>query len=72
MKTTSTPPRELAEVDGEIERDGRQLAADIARLDRLSPGEVARETARAERADALGHETDNDRTYRAALEKRAR
>jgi len=71
VKTTSTPPRKPVGVDGETEGDARQLAADIARLDRLSPAEVARETARAERAEALGHETASDKTYRAALEKLA-
>lgn len=49
-----------------------QLAADIALLAELTPEEVARETAAAEWVSALYGDTDDDRTYRAALEKLAR
>ncbi|MGW4426391.1 hypothetical protein [Streptosporangium sp. NPDC004631] len=48
-----------------------QLAADVARLDRLSPDELLLETGLAELAAATGGETDHDRTYRAELERRA-
>lgn len=49
-----------------------QLAADVSRLDRLTPAELLLETGLAELAAATGDETDHDRTYRAELEKRAR
>lgn len=49
--------------------DAAQLAADIARLARLSRAELLRETGAAEKAEARGGESDADRAYRAALEK---
>lgn len=50
---------------------GERLADDIARLDTLTPAALAYETGAAELAAVHG-ETDDDRAYRAALEKRAR
>lgn len=48
-----------------------QLASDIAHLDRLTPAELLLEISIAELAAATGTETDDDRAYRAELEKRA-
>jgi len=50
----------------------QRLARDLARLNALDSAAVQLETSLAEKAEALGRETDDDRTYRAALEKRAR
>ncbi|MEU8040842.1 hypothetical protein [Streptosporangium sp. NPDC049078] len=49
----------------------QQLARDLALLNALDSADLLAETARAERAEALGGETANDKTYRAALEKLA-
>ena len=49
-----------------------QLAAGIAHLDRLTPAELLLEIGLAELAAATGTETDDDRTYRAELERRTR
>ncbi|MGW4425881.1 hypothetical protein [Streptosporangium sp. NPDC004631] len=49
----------------------QELAQDMARLDQLTPAELAYETGAAELAAATGGETDHDRTYRAELERRA-
>lgn len=49
-----------------------QLASDIAHLDRLTPDELLLEISIADLAAATGTETDDDRAYRAELEKRAR
>ncbi|MEV4837763.1 hypothetical protein AB0K05_24795 [Nonomuraea sp. NPDC049486] len=48
-----------------------ELAADIARLDRMTPAELARETAACEAFIAYGQELPGDLKYRAELEKRA-
>ena len=48
-----------------------QLASDIAHLDRLTPDELLLEISLAELAAATGTETDDDRAYRAELERRA-
>ncbi|MEU0516673.1 hypothetical protein [Streptosporangium sp. NPDC006007] len=48
-----------------------QLAADVARLDRLTPAELLLETGLAELAAAREQETPQDLAYRAELEKRA-
>ncbi|MEU8035590.1 hypothetical protein [Streptosporangium sp. NPDC049078] len=50
----------------------KRIARDLANLNRLDSAAVLLETSLAEQAEALGRETDDDRTYRAALEKRAR
>lgn len=51
-----------------------ELPRDIARLNRMSPRELAQETGRAElaEAEALRPESPEDLAYRAELEKRAR
>ena len=49
-----------------------QLASDIAHLDRLTPDELLLEISIAELAAATGTETDDDRAYRAELERRTR
>lgn len=48
-----------------------QLAADIARLDTLTPDQLLRETADAELLAATGEATPEDLAYRAELEKLA-
>ncbi|GAA5048089.1 hypothetical protein HNP84_000247 [Thermocatellispora tengchongensis] len=47
------------------------LAADIGRLDRLSPAELAQERGWAERLHAEGRDTAEDLAYLSELEKRA-
>ncbi|MEV6865418.1 hypothetical protein AB0M44_30980 [Streptosporangium subroseum] len=49
-----------------------RLVRDLDRLNRMDSAEILQETGLAEVAEARGQESDDDRKYRAALEKRAR